>query len=110
MSATSDVTIRLARPGDTAALHALAALDSSPRPSHPVLLAESGERVRAALSLDDGRAIADPFHPTADLLALLRMRAASLETSRRPPRRGLPLRVSALFAGHRTAPALAQRR
>jgi hypothetical protein len=36
------------------------------------LLAEVGGEVRAALSLQDGAVVADPFHPTAPLAELLR--------------------------------------
>ena len=72
-----DMTIRLALPADAAALRDLALLDSAPRPlAGDVLVAESAGALVAALSLDDGRAVADPFRPTADVVALLRVRAA----------------------------------
>jgi len=34
-------------------------------------MAEQGDRVVAAISLDERRAIADPFEPTQDVLELL---------------------------------------
>jgi hypothetical protein len=56
----------------------LAELDSRPLPPFPLLVAEVDGQVRAALSLDDGKAIADPFHATRDLLDLLRAHATAL--------------------------------
>jgi hypothetical protein len=56
-----------------------------------VLVAESGGVLRAALSLDDDRAVADPFVPTAGHVALLRTRASLLRRDR--PRRGLGRRL-----------------
>jgi hypothetical protein len=77
-----DLTIRFALPADAAALHDLAALDSAPRtPAGEVLVAESGGALVAALSLDDGRVVADPFRPTADVVALLRVRAGQARPS-----------------------------
>jgi hypothetical protein len=78
------VTLRFGFPDDAEALARLAALDSAPVPGAPFLLAEVGGELRAALSLADGAAIADPFHPTAPLVALLRTRAEQLRG------RGLP--------------------
>ena len=72
------ITVRRADPGDVAALRALAQLDSSEPLAEPVLIAETGGHPRAALSLADGAAIADPFHPTADLVELLRLHASQL--------------------------------
>ncbi|HSD78000.1 MAG TPA: hypothetical protein VLA98_11360 [Solirubrobacteraceae bacterium] len=73
------VVIRLASAADAPALERLARLDSAPRPLRgAILVAESGGELRAARALDDGRAIADPFHPTAGLVALLETRAALL--------------------------------
>jgi hypothetical protein len=85
------LVIRPAYPDDHAALERLARLDSQ-RPfigrGGPALVAERDGRILAALSVADGRAIADPFAPTADLVALLRLRAAadsSAATSRSAP-------------------------
>jgi hypothetical protein len=72
------LTIRPAYADDCVALHRLAALDSAPAvPQGPLLLAERDGELRAALSLADGTVVADPFHPTAALVALLRVHAAA---------------------------------
>jgi hypothetical protein len=84
------ITIRLATPDDHLALWRLAALDSADSvPSGRVLLAEVGGELHAALSLQDGSAIADPFHPTLHILELLRIHAAARATRRGPRRRRL---------------------
>ena len=72
------VTIRYGTDRDARALARLAALDSGTVPPAPVLVAEVGGELRAAYSLRDGSAVADPFRPTAHLLALLGTRAAQL--------------------------------
>jgi hypothetical protein len=72
------VVIRPERPEDRAALARLAELDSARLPAAPVLVAVVGGELRAALSLSDGAAIADPFHRTAWLMTLLTVRAGQL--------------------------------
>jgi hypothetical protein len=78
LSSTSPETVVI-RPAqgieDTVALRSLAELDSKKIADGPALLAEVDGEARAALSLADGRIVADPFHPTADLATLLRARA-----------------------------------
>ena len=77
-TATATITIRTAYSDDDVALTRLAALDSAEKlPPRPVLLAEVDGELRAALSLRDGSAIADPFFATADLLALLEKHASA---------------------------------
>jgi hypothetical protein len=76
------ITLRFAFPDDSAALARLAELDSTEPPRQPVLVGEVSGELRAALSLADGRAIADPFHPAAGLIELLRKRARQLEADR----------------------------
>jgi hypothetical protein len=72
----SSLTFRPAYADDYLALLRLAALDSADAvPAAPLLLAEIDGELRAALSLHDGSAIADPFFPTADILTLLRIHA-----------------------------------
>lgn len=83
------VALRPARPEDAAALVRLAALDSACPPEGDVLLAEQGGVVRAAIELATGRVIADPFHPTTDLVALLRSRAQMLRQGVTQPGRRL---------------------
>jgi hypothetical protein len=89
------ITIRLATPDDHLALWRLAALDSTDSvPSGRVLLAEVGGELHAALSLEDGSAIADPFHPTLHVLELLRIHAREDEARRAPGRRRLGRRYA----------------
>jgi hypothetical protein len=75
------VTLRYAAAGDAPRLRDLADLDSATLPNGPLLVAEVDGRLRAALPLDGGRAIADPFHRGAELIELLRVRAAHLARS-----------------------------
>ena len=53
----------------------LALLDSRRAPAGPALLAYVDGELRAAVRLVDGQAIADPFHPTAELVEILRFQA-----------------------------------
>jgi hypothetical protein len=73
--ATDSITIRRAYADDAVAVRRLAALDSAPVPKQPLLLAEVDGEPRAAISLRDGRTIADPFELTAEIVALLELRA-----------------------------------
>lgn len=83
------LTIRMAVSADAAALDRLAQLDSASPPGPvPMLVAEVDGELRAALPLDGGRAIADPFQRTAELVALLAERARQLRTP--APRRIWP--------------------
>jgi hypothetical protein len=72
------IAIRTANAADEGALRRLATLDSADTLSLPALLAEVDGEPRAALSIADGKSVADPFAPTADLVTLLRMRASLL--------------------------------
>lgn len=82
-SGPGQIAIRVAGDADRAAVARLAVLDGVPTPTGPLLLAlVDGEPV-AALALADGRAIADPFRPTLELVALLRVRAAQIAGPRR---------------------------
>ena len=90
MTPSTPLIIRLARDDDRASLATLAQLDSGRAPAHPVLLAEADGGVVAALSLLDGASVADPFRPTADVVDLLRVRAAAVSTDAHA-RRGLRL-------------------
>ena len=75
--------IRQARPADAAALERLAALDSSQVPVGDVLLAEVGDELWAALSLDDGRHVADPLRPSANAVLMLVQRGRQLRVAER---------------------------
>jgi hypothetical protein len=86
MSLTSvhpTVAIRAARGSDGPALERLAALDSKRALTGAVLVAERDGALAAALAIESGAHVADPFVPSADLVALLRMQAAALEPSER---------------------------
>jgi hypothetical protein len=84
---TTPITIRLATPDDQLALYRLAALDSAPSlPTGRLLLAEVDGELLAALSLDDGSTIADPFHFTLHMVELLTTHAAAAAERRRRPR------------------------
>jgi hypothetical protein len=94
MSTTTEtVTIRRAGSQDGVALNLLAMLDSKRPLRGPVLVAESKGLVLAAISLEDGRVAADPFFPTADLVALLQARAERLDAPKVPRRRQLARRL-----------------
>jgi hypothetical protein len=72
------LTLRLATSADRSALAHLAELEQTTAPAEPVLLGVMLQRPVAALSLRDGRVIADPFSRTAELVELLRLRARQL--------------------------------
>ena len=73
-----NITIRRATTADEFAVRRLAVLDSSSPPTGEVILAEMGDELWAAVSVDTGAAIADPFRPSGDLVDLLRFRADRL--------------------------------
>lgn len=72
------VTLRYASAADADKLRHLAALESAHAPTGPALVAEVDGRLRAALPLDGGAPIADPFHRGVELIELLRIRATQL--------------------------------
>jgi hypothetical protein len=84
------LTIRFASPDDEAALVRLAELDSSRAPRGAVLVADVGDETWAALSLDDGHGVADPFHSSAEALWMLTERARQLRHERRGRMQRLP--------------------
>ena len=98
-----DVTVRLADYSDAAALVRLAGLDDARVPDGPVLIAETGHRPVAALPLNGGSAIADPFHRTAALVEVLDLRARQLRDSDRP-RAGLGERLRSAMRTPRIRP------
>lgn len=72
---TEPITITHSSEDDSQKLWRLAALDDRRAPRGPVLLAYVGGELRAAVGLADGQAVADPFHPTAELVQMLRFQA-----------------------------------
>jgi hypothetical protein len=75
-----NITVRRSTSADESALARLAALDSGSPPRGPALVAEADSRMLAALPLGSGRAIADPFEPTAEVVALLELRRRQIES------------------------------
>lgn len=74
----SDVLIRRAESCDARRLARLAQLDSGSVPPGPTLVAEVDGLLVAALPLNGGRPLADPFVPTAPLVQMLELRAKQL--------------------------------
>ena len=99
----ASVVIRPAYPDDASTLERLARIDSRRPLDGPVLVAERDGRVLAAIATSDGTTISDPFSPTADLVALLRLHAADTASSR--VRRDILRRVGVNARRH---PALAR--
>jgi hypothetical protein len=86
---TRAVTIRLAADTDASSLERLAHLDSASVPTGAAIVAEFGGELVAALSLDDGRAIADPFRHTGEVVRELEREAAELSHGPSRPRHTL---------------------
>jgi hypothetical protein len=101
------LAIRAARADDAVALKRLAQLEGRRQPTllSRVLVAEVGGELVAALPLDGGEAIADPFRQTAQLVAILKLQAGQLRLD--GPRVGLRARLRRLLgpaAGTPVAP------
>jgi hypothetical protein len=80
MSAETEITIRMLGTEDLPEVRRVAERDSAPMPQLPLLGAESGGRLLAALGLGPGRrhAVADPFAPTEQAVRLLELRSLQL--------------------------------
>ena len=90
VAAEATVTLRFGCFDDAPDLLRLAQLDSAEPVSEPILVGEVSGQIVAAVSLADGRAIADPFMLSAGVVELLRARARQLEgVDRRRWRRAL---------------------
>jgi hypothetical protein len=85
MTIASDapVELRLARATETSVVRRLAELDSAPELTGEVVIALINGDAVAGLSLLDQRVVANPFVPTREAVALLRLRATHLSA---PPR------------------------
>ena len=104
--ASDGVAIRAAGPDDAVVLSNLALIDSAPLAAErlsrlaadpgagTVLVADVDGQPLAALDVDRDSAVADPFEPTASLVAMLRVRARQLAGSgsgaHRLPHIGVP--------------------
>jgi hypothetical protein len=82
----ADMTVRIALPDEARTVERLAQLDSAPRLSGRVLLAEVDGVPVAAISIETGAVVADPFEPTAAAVHVLRLRRYQLtrQGGRRP--------------------------
>jgi hypothetical protein len=74
----ASVLIRHAAPADAREIDRLAALDERALPLGERLVGVLEGRVVAALDVDSGTAIADPFVPTEGVVELLGLRAAQV--------------------------------
>jgi hypothetical protein len=91
----NSVTIRHIGPGDVEALRRLSAMDSKRQPTGEILVADVGGELWAATSVDDRHTVADPFHPTRELVSLLQARAGQLrDPGRRRAARFARLRLA----------------
>jgi hypothetical protein len=99
MYAADSYNIRKATEADESALHRLAELDSQRPLSGPALVAEIGGSPAAAISLTDGRLIADPFQYTAVARQMLSMRSGALRAYSRTA--SLPQRIRKALAPFR---------
>jgi hypothetical protein len=92
---TTAVTLRPATYADRPEIERLAALDEERAPWDEYLLAFVGGELRAALPTAGGPALADPFHLTEEVVALLRFWAERQAEEGRPggarPRRRIRL-------------------
>ena len=93
---TTDITVRLADYSDARELLRLAALDSAQLPDGALVVAESDGKLMAALPLDGGTPIADPFLRTAAVVQMLELRAAQLRRLTDEPRPSLAERMRAV--------------
>ena len=105
--AAHNYVLRLATEADTDTLVHLAELDSKPPLEGSILIGELHGEPVAALSLTDDRVVANPFRPTAHLLATMRLRARGLKAAEDMPSlrdrliAGLPLTYRGRLEGSR---------
>jgi hypothetical protein len=93
------LTIRRASDDDTDALSDLAGLDSA-QPLHgDVLVAESERGAVAAIEVETGRSVADPFRHSDPAVGILRLRADQLRARAPRARRRNRRRAFARVAG-----------
>ena len=78
-------SVRFAQPDEAGTLRYLAQLDDAPELAGEILVATIDSDLVAALSLDDGRVVANPFVLTSD--AVDQLRGTATQLTRRPRRR-----------------------
>ncbi|MEA2281326.1 MAG: hypothetical protein QOK21_1933 [Solirubrobacteraceae bacterium] len=81
MFSSTTYVIRGARISDARDLERIAALDSQRPVNGHILVGEIDGRAEAAMSLDDGRLVANPFVHTESLAAHLRIRARGIHAA-----------------------------
>jgi hypothetical protein len=86
LMSTATLVLRKASAADAEALRRLAALDSAAPLHGAILVGEVDGTPVAAIQVDDGRVVADPFEPTATVVTALRRRAGSLAGTERRER------------------------
>lgn len=84
-----EVTVRWAKPRDAEAIRRVAGRDSKLSPAGATLVAEVAGEIAAALAIDGGETIADPFRPTSDLVDMLELRAAQIAAHGQAKGRGV---------------------
>ena len=94
MTSTVPLTVRAASAADEPVLTALARLDSARPLAGRCLLAEVGGRPVAALSVEEGRVVADPFVATREAVAVLKLRAGHAAAPRPHRLRRLTFRLA----------------
>jgi hypothetical protein len=92
----SGVSLKVADRDDDAMIDVLSELDSAPPLSGTKLVAFVDGWPVAAMSLDDGRVVANPFTSTVQAIDLMRMRAHQLAPASRSRRRPSLRRVRRL--------------
>ena len=75
------ITLRPQGDDDRAAVERLARLEERPLPPGPLLLAEIEGTVEAAVAVETGETIANPFAATAETVSLLQLRATQLRAA-----------------------------
>ena len=81
---TEPITLRHSADGDRERVLELSQLDGRPAPTGDLLLAEVGGKLWAAVGIDDGAAVSDPFEPAGEVVWLLQMRAEQDRAMRAP--------------------------
>jgi hypothetical protein len=98
MFASNSYRVRFATRDDADTLTSLAERDSQQPLVGRVLIGQLDGTPAAALSLHDGRVIADPSRPTGPLVTTLRMQAAGIRAFETTP--SLPGRLRAAYASY----------
>jgi hypothetical protein len=101
----SSYSVRRADASDEPTLAWLSALAGAPRLERPALIGHLDGRPAAAISLLDGRVVADPFQPSAALAARLPLHRSGWRGGAQPAAVAARVRRAITFAaGTRTEP------